>query len=137
MKKLHVMKQVLKRTRVDRPLLSFVVFFLVVAAVLWAVEPGMATYRDAVWYCCAVIFTTGFGDFVATTFLGKLCSILLSCYAIFALAIFTGVVVTYYNQAIQVQYENAKLRFLDQLDRLPELSQEELRELAEKAKKLR
>ncbi|MDD7288198.1 MAG: potassium channel family protein [Clostridiales bacterium] len=137
MKKLHVMKQVLKRTRVERPLLCFLVFFLVIAAVLWLVEPGMNTYRDAIWYCCAVVFTTGFGDFVATTFLGKLCSILLSCYAIFALAILTGVVVTYYNQAIQIQYEDTKLHFLDQLERLPELSQEELKQLAEKAKKLR
>ena len=40
MKKLHVMKQVLKRTRVERPLLCFLVFFLVIAAVLWLVEPG-------------------------------------------------------------------------------------------------
>lgn len=137
MKRLHVMKQVLKRTHADRTLLAFVGFFLAMAAVLWAVEPGMVTYRDAIWYCCAVVFTTGFGDFVATTFLGKLCSILLSCYAIFALAIVTGVVVTYYHEAIQGQYENAKLRFLDQLERLPELSREELAELAEKAKKLR
>ena len=45
--------------------------------------------------------------------------------------------VTYYNQAIQIQYEDTKLHFLDQLERLPELSQEELKQLAEKAKKLR
>lgn len=137
MKKLHVMKQVLKRTHADRTLLAFVGFFLAMAAILWAVEPGMVTYRDAIWYCCAVVFTTGFGDFVATTFLGKLCSIFLSCYAIFALAIVTGVVVTYYHEAIQGQYENAKLRFLDQLERLPELSREELEEIANQVKKLR
>lgn len=128
---------ILKRTRASRILLGFVGFFFAMAAILWAVEPGMTTYREAIWYGCAVIFTTGFGDFAPVTLPGRLCSILLSCYALFALAIITGVVVAWYTDTFQHQAETARIRFLDQLERLPELSREELEDLSARVKKLR
>ncbi len=137
MKKLRTLSMILKRTRASKILLGFVGFFFAVAALLWAVESGMTTYREAIWYCCAVIFTTGFGDFAPVTFPGRLCSIVLSCYALFALAIITGVVVAWYMDSIHHQAETARLRFLDKLEHLPELSREELQELSDQVKKLR
>ena len=137
MKKLRILRMVLKKTGATRVLLGFLAFLLVTAAILWAVEPGMTTYREALWYCYAVISTAGFGDFVAVTFVGRVCSILVTIYAIFVIGIVTGVVVSYFQQAVQVQFEDSKMAFLDKLERLPELSKEELEEMAAKARKLR
>ena len=137
MKKLRILRMVLHKTKADRLVLGFVVFLLVVSGILWAVEPGMTTYREALWYCYAIISTSGFGDFVAVTFVGRVCSILVTIYAIFVIGIVTGVVVSYFQQAVQVQFEDSKMAFLDKLESLPELSKEELEEMAAKARKLR
>ena len=137
MKKIRILRMVLHKTKADRLVLGFVVFLLVVSGILWAVEPGMTTYREALWYCYAIISTSGFGDFVAVTFVGRVCSILVTIYAIFVIGIVTGVVVSYFQQTVQVQFEESKMAFLDKLERLPELSKEELEEMAAKARKLR
>ena len=137
MKKLRILRMVLHKTRADRLVLSFLAFLLVTAAVLWAVEPNIPTYRDALWYCYAVISTAGFGDLVAVTFVGRICSVLVTIYAIFVVGIVTGVVVSYFQQSVQIQFEDSKVAFLDKLERLPELSKEELEEMAAKARKLR
>ena len=137
MKKLRILRMVLHKTKADRLVLGFVVFLLVVSGILWAVEPGMTTYREALWYCYAIISTSGFGDFVAVTFVGRVCSILVTIYAIFVIGIVTGVVVSYFQQTVQVQFEDSKMAFLDKLERLPELSKEELEAMAAKARKLR
>lgn len=137
MKKIRILRMVLHKTKADRLVLGFVVFLLVVSGILWAVEPGMTTYREALWYCYAIISTSGFGDFVAVTFVGRVCSILVTIYAIFVIGIVTGVVVSYFQQTVQVQFEDSKMAFLDKLERLPELSKEELEEMAAKARKLR
>ena len=50
------------------------------------------------WYCYEVISTAGFGDVVAVTFIGKMCSVLLTIYSLFVVAIATGVVVNFYTQ---------------------------------------
>jgi voltage-gated potassium channel len=137
MKKLRILRMVLHKTKADGLVLGFVVFLLVVSGILWAVEPGMTTYREALWYCYAIISTSGFGDFVAVTFVGRICAVLVSIYAIFVIGIVTGVVVSYFQQTVQVQFEDSKMAFLDKLERLPELSKEELEEMAAKARKLR
>jgi voltage-gated potassium channel len=137
MKKLRILRMVLHKTKADRLVLGFVVFLLVVSGILWAVEPGMTTYREALWYCYAIISTSGFGDFVAVTFVGRVCSILVTIYAIFVIGIVTGVVVSYFQQTVQVQFEESKMAFLDKLERLPELSKEEREAMAAKARKLR
>jgi len=33
------------------------------ALFIWLFDPAIATFGDALWYCCAVISTVGFGDF--------------------------------------------------------------------------
>ena len=64
-------------------------------------------------------------------------AVLVTIYSIFVVGIVTGVVVSYFQQTVQVQFEDSKVKFLDRLERLPELSREELEEMAAKARKLR
>lgn len=74
---------------------------------------------------------------VAVTFIGKICSVLLTVYAIFVTAIVTGVVVNFYTQMVEMQRKETIAMFMDQLERLPELSREELESISQKVRKLR
>lgn len=135
MKKLRILKAVLKKTKADKIIFGFVVFLFACAFIILLAEPDITRYGDALWYCYAVFSTIGFGDIVATTFIAKVLSVLITVYALFATAVVTGVVVSFYNGCVEAQYKDSKAAFLDKLQRLPELSQEELEEIANKAKK--
>ena len=137
MRRLKVLAGILKRTRADKILVGFIVFLFAVAAVIELAEPDINRYGDALWYCYAVISTAGFGDVVAVTFIGKICSVLLTVYAIFVTAIVTGVVVNFYTQMVEMQRKETIAMFMDQLERLPELSREELDSISQKVRKLR
>ena len=137
MKRIKVLGGILKRTRADKIIVGFVVFLFAVAAVIELVEPDINRYGDALWYCYAVISTAGFGDVVAVTFIGKMCSVFLSIYALFVLAIVTGVVVNFYTQMVEMQRKETLAMFMDKLERLPELSREELENISRKVRKLR
>lgn len=137
MRRLKVLAGILKRTRADKILVGFIVFLFAVAAVIELAEPDINRYGDALWYCYAVISTAGFGDVVAVTFIGKMCSVLLTVYAIFVTAIVTGVVVNFYTQMVEMQRKETLAMFMDQLERLPELSKEELENISKKVRKFR
>lgn len=137
MQKLRILSGILKRTKADRIILSFIIFFFLDALFILIVEPGLNNYGDALWYCYAVLSTVGFGDIVITTFLGKLASVILTVYSLVVIAIFTGVIVNFYTQVIQNHQKNTLAAFADKLEHLPELSKEELHELSKDIKKFR
>ena len=112
-------------------------FIFAIAAVIQLVEPDINRYGDALWYCYAVISTAGFGDVVAVTFIGKMCSVLLTIYSLFVVAIVTGVVVNFYTQMVELQRKETLAMFMDQLERLPELSREELENISRKVRQFR
>lgn len=137
MKKLKVLWMIQKRTHADQIIFGFVLFLLASAAIIQAAEPDIHRYVDALWYCYAVISTAGFGDIVAVTLIGRICSVLLTIYAIFVIAIVTGVVVNFYSQMVEMQHRETMAMFMDKLEHLPELSREELEAISEKVKKMR
>lgn len=137
MKKLRILWGILKHTHADRILLGFVLFLLVDAAIIQIVEPDINRYGDALWYCYAVISTAGFGDIVAVTLIGKTCSVLLTIYTLFVVAIVTGVVVNFYTQLVEIQRKETLAAFMDKLERLPELSPEELEAISKNIKRYR
>ena len=137
MKKLRILKGILVRTRAHEILMGFIAFIFLDALFILLVEPGITRYGDALWYCYAVLSTVGFGDIVATTLLGKLASALLTAYALIAIAIITGVIVNYYSQMIQLRQRESIAAVADKLERLQELSKEELQELSDMVKRFR
>ena len=137
MKRLKLLWIILKRTKATQIILGFVLFLFANAAVIQLVEPNINRYGDALWYCYAVISTAGFGDFVAVTFIAKICSVLLTIYAIFVIAIVTGVVVNFYTQMVEMQRKETLIMFMDKLERLPELSKEELESISRKVREFR
>ena len=77
------------------------------------------------------------GDIVAMTFIGKLVSVFVTIYTIFVVAIVTGVVVNYYGQIVEMQRRETAMMFLDKLERLPELSKEDLEDISKRVQKFR
>ena len=137
MKKLKVLWLILNRTKADRILSGFFLFLFAAAGIIQLAEPDITRYGDALWYCYAVISTAGFGDVVAVTFLGKICSVLLTVYSIFVVAIVTGVVVNFYSQLVEMHDRETLTIFMDKLEHLPDLSKEELETISQKIKQLR
>lgn len=137
MKNGRILINILKSTGAGRFLVSYLIFVLADAALIWIFEPSISTYRDALWYCYAVISTAGFGDVVVTTFIPRLLSILLTVYSILIIAIVTGVIVNFYTQKLNIRSKETISAFLDRIERLPELSETELKELAENVRKFR
>ena len=136
-KRIRILRSIMKNTMADEILLSYIIFVLIDAAAIWLLEPSITSFGDAVWYCYAVISTAGFGDMVATTFVTRVLSMILTVYSTLVLAIITGVVVNYYTQLLELKNKDAIAEVLDSMERLPELSKEELAELSERVKRFR
>lgn len=130
MKKLRILKGILVRTHSADMLAGYLIFILAAALAINLMEPDIKTYGDALWYCYSVISTTGFGDVVVTTFIAKFISVILTIYSVFVIAIVTGVVVNFYTQIIRLHQEETLEAFMNKLERLPELTPEELEELS-------
>ena len=58
----------------------------------------METIFDALWYCFAVVTTTGFGDLAAVTLIGRILTVILGFYGIVVVALITSVIVNFYNE---------------------------------------
>ena len=106
MRRLRVLRRVLKTTGAHRIWTGFVLFFLACTVIIWLLEPGITTWGDAFWYC----------------------------YAVVVIAIVTGVIVNYFNELVKLKHETTVTSFVDKLERLPELSREELTEISRRVK---
>lgn len=134
MRKLRLLKEVLVRTNADKILIAYVVFVLVSALAVLIVEPNIDKYGDALWYCYAVISTTGFGDVVVVTAIAKIISLLVTVYSTIVIAIVTGVVVSFYTEISERQRKETFANFMDKLERLDTLSKEELAQMSVQVK---
>lgn len=137
MQKLLILKKILNRTHADKMLISFFIFLLLDAVLIYATEPSFETYGDALWYCYAVITTIGFGDLVVTTAIGKFFTIILSIYAIIVIGIVTGIIVNFYTEILKLQQEESMSVFLEKAEHLSDLSKEELDELSHRISQFR
>lgn len=136
-KRVTILWRILKYTHTDRILIVYVLFTLLAALLVLLTEPTITNYLDALWYCYAVTFTVGFGDFTTTLVFPRLLSLAVSVYSTVVIAIVTGVIVKYINEQIDRQNNETLTAFLDKVERLPELSKEELKELSDKVSAFR
>ncbi len=129
-KRIRILISILRRTHADQLLISYMVFVLADAALIRITEPSIGTYADALWYCYAVVSTAGFGDIVVTGLIPKILSVILTVYSVLVIAIVTGVVVNYFTEIGQREEEDTLAAFMDKLEQLPDLSQDELKTLS-------
>ena len=137
MRKPRVLKQILKNTHTDQILGAYLAFVLLSALVIWIFEPQIHSYIDALWYCYAVASTAGFGDIVVTALLPKIISVAVTIYSVIVIGLITGVIVNYYTEIINRKNKETMEAFMDKLERLPELSDEELTEISDRVRDFR
>ena len=109
-------------------------FFLIAAALITILEPGIITYWDGLWFSFAVSTTVGLGDFTAVTVIGRIVTVILSVYSIAIVAIFTAVITNFFLNVAKAQASDSAAAFLDDLMHLTEMSKEELQAVSDKVK---
>lgn len=115
---------------------GFAALFILCAVIVAAVEQSFTGIADAAWYLFTVVTTIGFGDYTCSTVIGRLATVALSTYSIFFIALLTAAVVSYCSERLRLRRNESVAAFLDKLERLPEMSHEELVELSEQIKRL-
>lgn len=137
MKCLKLFWMVVKRTHMDKLIYSFVISLFVTAAIITAAEPDINSYGNGLWYTFAACTTIGFGDFVAVTAAGRILTVYMALHEILMVAVIPGVVVSYYLEVIHRRENEKLMNFMDTLEHLPEMSEEELTDISLKIKELR
>ena len=115
---------------------AFAVLFVVASFLVAEFEPGVGGFGNAAWLMFQVVTTIGLGDYTCASLVGRVAAVVLSVYSVLFLALITGAVVSYCQERMNARRDASVAHFLDQLEHLPELSQDELAELSEKVKKL-
>lgn len=128
--------RILKRTGTLKMFVSFLLFLVAASAVLVLIEPEISTLGDGIWYCYVAATTIGFGDICVSTRAGRIITVLVSLYGILITAMVPGVVVSYYMEYLKIREKETISLFFEKLERLSELSREELEELSERVKEL-
>lgn len=137
MPNISLLWKVIKRSGASTAATGFLVVYLLCAFAILLVEPNITRYSDALWFLWAVASTTGLGDITAVTLVGRIAAIICSLYAVVTTAIITGVIVDYYNESRQLQFDMSMVEFMDKLERLPELDHDELVDMANRVKEFR
>ena len=123
-----------KTVGADKVMIVYVIWFFIAAIPIWIFEPGISSYGDSLWFCFASATSIGYGDIVAVTVIGRIIAVILTVYSIATIAIFTAVIVGFFNDMAKVRANKSAQKFADDLEHLPELSKEELEDLSRRVK---
>ena len=96
--KLDVFVKIIFRTYALEILFGLIALMVALSLVLTVEEPTMTYFPNALWYCFTVVTTIGFGDFYATTLIGRLVTVVLGIYGIIVVAVITSIIVNFYNE---------------------------------------
>lgn len=64
-------------------------------------------YKNALWYCFAVVTTIGFGDMTAVSTIGRILTVILGVYGIIVVALITSIIVNFYGEMKKTAIEEA------------------------------
>jgi Ion channel. len=135
MKNSRIIWKLIKINKLDRVLVSFLGWMILTCVVLIIAEPAINDLGTALWYCFEVIATVGFGDIPVVTAIGRIVTVVMGMYGIVVLAVFTAIVVDFYQEKMKIMQRESIMEFMDKLEKLPELSREELAEISERVKR--
>jgi len=93
-----ILKKILVKTHAAEIIFGLVLLIVTFSMLLTFFEPGMDNFKDALWYCFAIVTTIGFGDLTAVTDFGRVLSVILGAYGIIVVALITSIIVNFYGE---------------------------------------
>lgn len=134
MKALKRIIGVLKHTGAIKIFFAYLIVLCAAGAALTFIEPQIDRVFDGIYFCFVASTTIGFGDIVPVTVIGRVITMVVTLFGILTVAMVPGVVVAYYTEYLKAKERETVSTFLEKLEKLPELSREELTELSERVK---
>lgn len=114
--------------------MGFLACYFIAGLVLFIIEPQVKSYGDGLWFCFVSATTIGYGDFTAVTTIGRITIVFMTVYAVVVTAMIPGVVVGYYTEYLKAKEKDTISTFLEKLEHLPELSEDELQAISERVR---
>lgn len=93
-----VLKNIIAKTHAMEIIFGLILLIVTFSLLLVFFEPGMSDFKDALWYCFAIVTTIGFGDLTAVTDFGRVLSVILGAYGIIVVALITSIIVNFYGE---------------------------------------
>ena len=134
MRNIRLFWGLVKHFHFERFLILFIILYLIISGIIVAVEPGINTYGDALWYTFVASTSIGFGDYTAVTLPGRLLTVFITLYGILLAAILSGVVITHYLEVINRVEKLTATVFMDKLEHLSELSRQDIKDIEAKVR---
>lgn len=122
-----VIPNVIKKSLAKEILAALLILVILCSVYFTLVEQNIASYVDALWYSFAVITTIGFGDVSVSTTLGRILSVILGISGIAVVALFTSLIVNFYNEVSKKREERTLKKIAKEVEKI-ESSQEESQE---------
>lgn len=116
--KVHVITNIIRKSLVYEIILSLMILIILCSIYFTIVEPQMTSYVDSLWYSFSVITTIGFGDVYVTTTFGRILSIILGICGIMVVAVFTSVIVNFYNEMNKKREEKELKKILEDVEEI-------------------
>ena len=120
--RMDILKRIIKKTYAVEILAGILILIIAFSLILPAFEPGIGGFGDALWYCFAIVTTVGFGDMYATSFIGRILSVILGLYGIIVVSLITSIIVNFYGEVKKEESEE------DAKEKTKEESKEESKE---------
>ena len=124
-----------KLVHFDELLFTYLVVYFIVSLIVWALDPDIHDLSDALWFTFQTGTTIGYGDLIVNNPIARFITVLFSIYSLALVAVFTGILAGYFVEMIKSEAKDSAVKFLLDLERLPEMSHEELVDLSARVKR--
>lgn len=128
---------IIKHLNLTRFFAVFVGWYVISSVLLWVLDPSIQTLGDGFWFAFILVTTIGFGDYTVAAWPARIVAVLLGLYGDLVIIFLTGTVTSWFYEKYEEIRGLSLARFMDQLEHLDQLSDDELDEVAQTAKKLR
>lgn len=122
--KMNTVSKIIEKSMAREILLALMIVIILCSVYFTIVEQSISSYVDALWYSFAVITTIGFGDVSVTTTLGRILSVILGICGIAAVALFTSLIVNFYNEMSKKREEKLLNKIIKEAKEIEKIEEE-------------
>ena len=122
--KINVINKVIRKSMVYEIILTLLILVILCSVYFTVVEPRMTSYVDSLWYSFSVITTIGFGDVYVTTTFGRILSVILGISGIVVVALFTSLIVNFYNETNKRRQEKEMQKIIEEVKEIEKIEEE-------------